>query len=190
MKCSVIIPYHQRKPLLLNTLLTLNEQQEVNHLDFEVIIIDDGSTDLDENSISRLGLKINTCYYKYPRNEHSCSAFARNRGIEKARGKYLIFLDCDQIVSPYFIKEHLYFLEHPYSRDTILQFGSRKNLQENVSFDNSLRLFAKACFSFSQLGRIHLRCFFKEGINGVGLLFCFGLVRVKEHASSCFRQDF
>jgi glycosyltransferase involved in cell wall biosynthesis len=134
MKCSLIIPYFQRKKLLLNTLAALNTQQHLEKRDYEVIIIDDGSDDLEFSEITSYAFNFNLEYYKFPRTEKSCAAFARNRGIEKAKGEVLIFLDCDQIVRDDFCFEHLILLQNCKDRN-VLQFGTRRKLSENESDD-------------------------------------------------------
>jgi glycosyltransferase involved in cell wall biosynthesis len=130
MKCSVIIPYYQRKELLILTLMSLNDQ-DYPKSEFEVVLIDDGSDERNEVNMDNLNLSIQITDYKYPRSDKSGAAFARNKGIEHARGEYLIFLDCDLIVKSDFISQHISFHESVTNGDRLIQVGMRNDLHAN-----------------------------------------------------------
>ena len=137
MECSIIIPYYQRKQAILNTLKSLNNQIKMDN-NFEVILINDGSDDFNYNDIKLLNLSIPIEYYKYPRSGNSGRSFARNRGIEKANGDLLIFLDCDIIVKPDFVFQHKCFWEKCPEKN-ILQIGMRNMLNtrdEDIDISN------------------------------------------------------
>lgn len=76
------------------TALTSILQQEFS--DFEVIVVDDGSTDETKKIISEIALKNPKIKYFYKENEER--SIARNFGIMKAKGKYIGFLDSDDIL--------------------------------------------------------------------------------------------
>lgn len=128
MKFSIIIPYFNRKSLLFNTLQSLDRQTFPGN-EYEVILVDDGSEDLKEADIKALQLSMNLTYLRFERNEKSCAAFARNRGIEKARGEYVIFYDCDQIAKDNLLKEYDSFYENTENPETILQISTRFDLE-------------------------------------------------------------
>ena len=91
MKISVIIPTFNRKEILKIALLALNKQ-DFPLSDFEVIIIDDGSTDetnkLVEKMLPFLGYK--TVLLK---QSNRGPAKARNQGIKKAKGKLVLIIN-------------------------------------------------------------------------------------------------
>jgi glycosyltransferase involved in cell wall biosynthesis len=89
-KISVIIPTYNRKKSLEMVLDSL-EKQTLPQDQFEVIVVDDGSTD-DTNSIKNLHTPFSL---KYLRNNNQGAAFARNHGANIAQGKILLFLDDD-----------------------------------------------------------------------------------------------
>lgn len=91
MKLSIIIPYYNAEPYTSELLDALNPQ--VND-DVEVILVDDGSP-----------VKFET-FYKWCKVIHQknggCST-ARNKGLDKAKGDYISFIDADDIVPDYYI---------------------------------------------------------------------------------------
>lgn len=94
---SIIIPTYNRADLMLNT---LNSVKNLEFSDYELIIIDDGSTDntkeVVENYISNNQLK-NWYYYQKVNGERGA---ARNYGVKKASGKWITFLDSDDLFYP------------------------------------------------------------------------------------------
>lgn len=63
--------------------------------DIEVLVVDDGSTDDTREHLAQYGGRIRYIY-----QEHKERSAARNTGIRNARGKYLAFLDADDIWLP------------------------------------------------------------------------------------------
>jgi glycosyltransferase involved in cell wall biosynthesis len=107
---SVIIPTFNRKEILEKCLSALLNQTYPSER-YEIIVIDDGSTDRTDEMVSRLveehGLKEQSMKLIYKWHEHSCAAAARNRGILKASGDLVILLDSDIVTLPDFIEAHV-----------------------------------------------------------------------------------
>jgi glycosyltransferase involved in cell wall biosynthesis len=97
---SIIIPTYNRAHLILNTLDSVTKQ---NFSDFELIIVDDGSTDDTREIIEKYiqGNELKNCHYFYKTNGERGAA--RNYGITKANGQWITFLDSDDI----FYNNHL-----------------------------------------------------------------------------------
>ncbi len=92
---SIIIPTYNRADFLPKTLATVFAQE---FKDFEVIVIDDGSTDQTLDLLKDIQQKHpNFSYYTQPNSERGA---ARNHGIRKAVGKYITFLDSDDWLYP------------------------------------------------------------------------------------------
>jgi glycosyltransferase involved in cell wall biosynthesis len=90
---SVIIPTRNRSKLLELTLRSVLWQRNV---DFEAIVVDDGSTDDTPHVLRSLGDRI-----RMVRHERSQGvSVARNRGIAEARGEWVAFLDDDDLWAP------------------------------------------------------------------------------------------
>lgn len=124
--CSVIIPYYYKKREIL---LLLDSLEIQNYKEFEIIIINDGSDDI-EAYVKEKQKSLNIKYYFFERTKESGRAFARNQGINMAKGDILIFLDCDQVVKSNFVEKHVSsFLKN---NGDILQFGTRIKLLEEI----------------------------------------------------------
>jgi glycosyltransferase involved in cell wall biosynthesis len=98
-KVSVIIPTYNRATYLRKTLESVLNQ---TYSDFEIILIDDGSTDCTESLIAQLliewpGLKERTRYFSQ-RNQGK--SVALNYGLSEARGEWIAFLDSDDLWLP------------------------------------------------------------------------------------------
>jgi len=90
---SIVIPTYNRAGLITKTVISLLEQEYQN---FEVIIVDDGSTD-DTEEIVRNIVTSKVAYYKIPNSERG---FARNFGAKQAKGDYINFFDSDDLAKP------------------------------------------------------------------------------------------
>lgn len=89
---SVIIPTYNCSQYLENTLQSVLNQ---TCNDFEIIVIDDGSTDNTSDTI-----KPYASHIQYHRQENKGAASARNQGIKLSSGKYVAFLDSDDLWEP------------------------------------------------------------------------------------------
>ena len=97
---SVIIPCYNCEAFIDETLKSLAMQ---TFRDFEVICIDDGSKD---NTASKLKQweSQNAFCMQIVHQENGGVSRARNKGIQVAKGKYVLFLDADDLYHPTFIK--------------------------------------------------------------------------------------
>jgi glycosyltransferase involved in cell wall biosynthesis len=86
---SVIIPTYNSADYIEEALESVFEQ---TFQDFEIIVIDDGSTDGTGEILKKYGERV-----KYLFQENGGPASARNRGIRIARGEYIAFLDADDL---------------------------------------------------------------------------------------------
>jgi glycosyltransferase involved in cell wall biosynthesis len=91
---SIIIPTYNRGELIENTIKSVLQQ---TFKDFELLIIDDGSTDNTKEIVVQQISQDNRVHYYHQRNSER--AIARNNGAKKSKGKYLIFLDSDDTFS-------------------------------------------------------------------------------------------
>ena len=95
LKLSIIIPYFELKEYTDELLKALAPQITP---EVEVILVDDGSS---------IPFKTDFEWLKVIRKENGGAGSARNVGIEKSKGAYLTFIDADDLVPEYYVKEIL-----------------------------------------------------------------------------------
>lgn len=90
---SVIIPLYNKEKCIARTINSVLSQSYTN---FEIVIVDDGSTD---NSAA-IVKTITDSRIRLFQKENGGVSSARNYGIEKALGKWIFFIDADDILLP------------------------------------------------------------------------------------------
>ena len=103
---SVIIPTHNRPELLPEALASVAGQTMT---DWQVIIIDDGSSPIvnEQNIKAQFGSQFQVIRHAVAQG----GAFAKNTGVNAATGKYLAFLDDDDLFSPTYLATAVETLE-------------------------------------------------------------------------------
>ncbi len=102
---SVIVPTYNRPEMLVSTLQSILNQTYRNH---EIIVVNDCGLDV-ANIVGWLNQQGNITYVRHDRNRGL--AAARNTGIKLARGKYLAYLDDDDLFYPGHLETLVSFLE-------------------------------------------------------------------------------
>lgn len=90
---SVVIPCFNRPEELHRTLLSCKAQE---YRDFEVIVVDDGSTE----DVASVVESMQDPRFFYLRQANAGACAARNRGIDAARGRWIALLDSDDTFTP------------------------------------------------------------------------------------------
>lgn len=99
---TIIIPVYNTSAYLPNCLESIVNQ---THQNLEIIIIDDGSTDDSYKIAKKYAQKDSRVKLVYQKN--SGQSAARNRGIKLATGKYINFIDSDDLIAKDFIEKLL-----------------------------------------------------------------------------------
>jgi len=109
---SVIIPTYNRANLLRDSIDSVLAQR---YQEFQLIVIDDGSTDETEKTVSRF--RDSRITYRYQENMgQSC---ARNTGLRMAEGEYVAFLDSDNVWVDTRLQRHVALLQQNESYDAV-----------------------------------------------------------------------
>jgi glycosyltransferase involved in cell wall biosynthesis len=103
---SVIIPSHDKLETLREVLRGLH-QQSFPRDDFEVIVVDDDSTDGTRPFLQELANRGEVVYEPLGPHAEVCPGRVRNHGLARARGEIIVFLDADILIGPDFIAEHV-----------------------------------------------------------------------------------
>lgn len=89
---SIIIPVYNRPDELDELLESITKQ---TYRDYEVIVVEDGSTVSSEHIVSKYNDRLTVYYYQKP---NSGPGLSRNYGAERSKGEYFIILDSDCIL--------------------------------------------------------------------------------------------
>jgi len=100
---SIITPSYNSAKFIAETIQSVQNQTYQN---WEMIIVDDGSSDETESVVLSIIQNDNRIQF-HKLNQNSGPAVARNTGIEKASGDYMTFIDADDIWFPTFIENNI-----------------------------------------------------------------------------------
>lgn len=98
MLLSLVIPVYNREEEMRELLESLSNQY---YKDFEVVVVDDGSTAPVGHLVEKYADRLNIKYYF---NEKSGPGLTRNYGSERSEGEYIVYLDSDCVVPPQYTK--------------------------------------------------------------------------------------
>lgn len=106
---SIIVPVYNANKYIEATVKTVQEQSYEN---WELLLVDDGSTDGSTETIKRIveADVTNRIVPLFP-EEHGSAARARNFGLEHAKGRYIAFLDADDLWEKDKLTEELSFMK-------------------------------------------------------------------------------
>ena len=142
MRYSIIIPVYNR-PDEVDELLNSLTQQTVH--DFEVIVVEDGSSVTCEHVVKRYEQQLNIRYFNKP---NSGPGQTRNYGAERSSGEYLLILDSDCILPP----GYLAAIEEELKRKPADAFGGPDRAHD--SFTSTQKAINYAMTSFFTTGGI------------------------------------
>lgn len=122
-KVSVIIPAYNAERFVKAAIDSVLAQ---TFQDFEILVVDDGSTDETKNILAQYGDKIRYLY-----KDNGGVSKARNYGIERAEGKYVAFLDADDVWLPEKLEKQFALLESNPSYG--LCYSATERVDENLA---------------------------------------------------------
>jgi len=118
---SVIIPTYNRKDILKKCLNALFSQTYPQS-EYEIIVVDDGSTDGTEELVRTI-INDSPCTLRYFKQRNKGPAAARNVGIKNSNGEIILFIGDDIISTPTLVEEHIkWHKEYPDSNVAVLGY--------------------------------------------------------------------
>ena len=123
LKISIIVPLYNRPKEIEELLESLNQQTFKN---FEVVIVEDGSTIKSEYIVNQYKKNLNIHYFF---KENTGPGLSRNYGFEKANGNYGIFLDSDCVLPP----NYMFLVEQELTNNYSDAFGGPDKAHESFT---------------------------------------------------------
>lgn len=142
---SVIIPLYNKESFIANTLKSVLNQ---TFADFEVIIVNDGSTDGSEEQVKQF----DDPRIRYYLRENKGVSAARNLGITMANAEYITFIDADDYWYPDFLRA---------MHTNIIRFPNEKVFAAAIEIETT-RNIVPATYAFAKTGLIEIVDFFKS----------------------------
>lgn len=164
---SVVIPTFNRGAFVGHAIESVLAQ---TYKDYEIIVVDDGSTDGTKNRVKEFGKQVR---YIYQQNRGPSAA--RNTGILNAKGQYIAFCDSDDRFLPDKLKKQMeYIRKHPHCRFlytwyyNVNQQGKRTKLRKPMFCKSrehlQYALFTRRFTIRTSTVLIHKKCFKKAGL--------------------------
>lgn len=149
---SIIVPTYNRAHLIGETLNSVLAQTYIN---WECIIIDDGSSDNTFEVLDRyvmLDKRFN--YFSRPKEKLKGPSSCRNFGIEKSLGQYIVFLDSDDLITKNCLEDRINFARLNVDYD--LWVFRTKTFQEEVNdtgriFNSIMKTYSDAAYLYKFL---------------------------------------
>lgn len=176
MKLSLIIPVYNAEKFLYKCLQSVCSQ-DLSTSEYEIIVINDGSTDLSEQII--LEFEKNTENLFSINQENKGVSAARNVGLDIAKGAFITFVDADDYINPTSLKKILNYI---YSFDIDLCYGHLETVNENGEHLTSDYIFGEyneVKKGFAHVRRTYPGTFYKRDI----------LRNINFHADINFGED-
>ena len=173
--------YNEKKTIKRNINETVKTLKNSNNGSFELIVIDDGSSDGTLEEI-KTGAQNNGYVKIVQLKQNRGKGRALKKGFQHAKGKYICFLDGDLDIHPRLIKS---FVEYMRSENADVVIGSKRHPLSNVNYPAHRKIlsfgyqsFVKMLFNLSiKDSQVGLKLFKKEVLDKV-----FPLVLVKKYA--------
>lgn len=205
LKLSIIIPVYNTQKYLRECLNSCFDQA-ASKKDYEIICIDDGSTDCSPDILKEYAEKHSN--FSIVRQSNQGVSAARNHGISIARGKWLWFVDSDDYIAQDSITQLLEIVSAPENAtkeliefqvnvfgDTNPQNSVVKKLpgyvfsklfSKNILFENGISFFEKLSYSEDELFNFIYRAYIHESLFLESSAFYFYRVNRPGSAMACF----
>ncbi|MBR7165439.1 MAG: glycosyltransferase family 2 protein [Clostridia bacterium] len=139
MKVSLIIPAYNAEHLIESAIGSVT--QTPPSFDYEILVVNDGSTDHTGQLLDRLARRIPPLRVLH--RENAGPAAARNAGLQEARGDYILFCDSDDTFTPGALEQAVTLCEEKGADLLIFGFNVVQNGESTPYYHNEAELFSK-----------------------------------------------
>ena len=153
-KVSVIVPSYNLGKYLPETLRSVSAQ---TFTDWECLVVENGSTD-GSASIVQTFCEADPRFVMAAFTGNKGVAAARNHGLERARGQYILFLDADDLITPRYMEEAVAALDADPSLTVVYGRGERFGAEKTWDLPpfSMETMLARNC--------LYISCFFRKEI--------------------------
>ena len=123
---TIIVPVYNVEHYICRCLDSILKQN--NTLEYEILLIDDGSTDNSSDICDKYAVKYHNIHVIHKKNNEGVSS-ARNLGIDNAHGDWICFIDADDWVEKDYIETIKKFIDIFRDAD-LIEFGFRNILED------------------------------------------------------------
>jgi glycosyltransferase involved in cell wall biosynthesis len=128
-RVSIIIPVYNASQFIVHCLESITKQ---TFDDYEVIIINDGSSDNSAEIISSYIAENNLCHFHLISKENGGVSSARNHGLRVAKGEWIAFIDSDDWIEPAYLQNMIDSIDK-YNVDLCLSgFGAYEMIPQRL----------------------------------------------------------
>lgn len=165
-KVSVIIPTYNREKYISEAIDSVLNQ---TYKDYEIIVVDDGSTDKTKEVLTKYNDKIRYFY-----QENQGVSVARNKGIKESKGDYIAFLDADDMWLPQHLEKEIGAFETDskvalvYAQLRVLNKNKIVGIKPTIPVFKVEDFWAGASITTSTV-IVKKECFYKVGLFNVSL---------------------
>lgn len=129
MKITIVIPVYNKADYLRPCVESLLQQ---DFDDFEIIAVDDGSTDQSGTICDDLASKYNSFHVFHTTNQGVTAA--RRYGVEQAKGWYVVFVDSDDALMPHALRTLYDKIEETHADEVVGTFCTQEGVQSPVVY--------------------------------------------------------
>lgn len=143
---SVIIPLYNKEPIIGRTIKSVLSQ---DHNDFEVIVVNDGSTDRSVKIVR----SIDDCRIRLIDQENGGPSKARNTGIKNAKGEWLYFIDADDEMEPGALNHYA---------ELVSRYPDTDIFMGEVFYNDGIKKKISCCYQDGYIDNIYKSLFFHK----------------------------
>ena len=142
---SIVVPVYNAERFLEDTVKSVRNQ---TYQTWELLLVDDCSTDQSREIALRLE-RVDARVHLVRQGTNQGAAAARNRGVQEARGRYLCFLDADDIWEPEKLQKELAFMQerqagfvftgYEFADETGVGLGKIVNVPNQITYREALK---------------------------------------------------
>lgn len=143
---SVLMPVYNSEKFLLETVQAVINQ---SYIDWELILVDDGSTDNSKEICTKL--MNDDKRIKYIFQENLGVSHTRNVALENAKGKYIVFVDSDDLIHEDYLKILINSIEKSNSDVSVCNFIERKISNTGKIEDITREFYPKEVMEMSEM---------------------------------------